>query len=29
MMSHFRGLMWFRDGRAREYEAYDCPDVDS
>eukprot|EP00698_Gefionella_okellyi_P024626 TRINITY_DN8763_c0_g1_i1.p1 TRINITY_DN8763_c0_g1~~TRINITY_DN8763_c0_g1_i1.p1 ORF type:complete len:1014 (+),score=226.22 TRINITY_DN8763_c0_g1_i1:103-3144(+) len=28
-MSHFRSAMWFRDGRWRQWEAYDCPDVDS
>lgn len=28
-MSHFRGLIWTRDGRLREFEAFDCPDVDS
>lgn len=28
-MSHFRGLIWMNDGRAREFEANDCPDVDS
>jgi len=28
-MSHFRGMMYLRDGRMREYEAPDCPDVDS
>lgn len=28
-MSHFRGLIWTRDGRLREFEANDCPDVDS
>ena len=28
-MSHFRGMMFLQDGRMREYEAYDCPDVDS
>jgi len=28
-MSHFRGMIWTRDGRMREFEAFDCPDVDS
>ena len=28
-MSHFRGFIWTRDGRMREFEANDCPDVDS
>jgi len=28
-MSHFRGMIWSRDGRMREFEAYDCIDVDS
>jgi non-lysosomal glucosylceramidase len=28
-MSHFRGMIFTRDGRMREYEANDCPDVDS
>jgi len=28
-MSHFRGLIWTRDGRIREFEANDCPDLDS
>jgi non-lysosomal glucosylceramidase len=28
-MSHFRSVMWFADGRWRQWEAYDCPDVDS
>ena len=27
--SHYRTLMFFRDGRARQWEALDCPDVDS
>ena len=27
--SHIRGMMYLRDGRMREYEANDCPDVDS
>ena len=28
-MSHFRGMIYTRDGRMREYEANDCPDMDS
>ncbi len=28
-MSHFRGLIWTQNGRLREFEANDCPDVDS
>ena len=28
-MSHFRGMIWTGDGRMREYEANDCPDLDS
>lgn len=28
-MSHFRGMIWTADGRMREFEANDCPDVDS
>jgi len=28
-MSHFRGMIWSRDGRMREFEALDCMDVDS
>jgi len=28
-MSHFRGMIWSRDGRMREFEAFDCIDVDS
>jgi len=28
-MSHFRGMIYTRDGRMREFEANDCPDVDS
>ena len=28
-MSHMRGFIWTRDGRMREFEAMDCPDVDS
>jgi non-lysosomal glucosylceramidase len=28
-MSHFRGFIWTADGRMREFEANDCPDVDS
>jgi non-lysosomal glucosylceramidase len=28
-LSHFRGMMFLRDGRMREYEAPDCPDIDS
>lgn len=28
-MSHFRGMIWSRDGRMREYEANDCMDLDS
>ena len=27
--SHFHMLMWFRDGRLREYESWSCDDVDS
>eukprot|EP00038_Savillea_parva_P009621 m.184763 g.184763 ORF g.184763 m.184763 type:complete len:1027 (+) comp16225_c0_seq1:84-3164(+) len=27
--SHFHMLMWYRDGRLREYEAWSCDDVDS
>lgn len=27
--SHFRSLHYLRDGRLREYEANDCPDIDS
>ena len=27
--SHFHMLMWYRDGRMREYEAWSCDDVDS
>ena len=25
-MSHFRGMIWSRDGRMREFEAFDCMD---
>jgi hypothetical protein len=28
-MSHFRGMIWSRDGRMREFEAFDCMDLDS
>jgi hypothetical protein len=28
-MSHFRGMIWSRDGRMREFEAFDCCDLDS
>ena len=28
-MSHFRGMIWSKDGRMREFEAFDCMDVDS
>jgi non-lysosomal glucosylceramidase len=28
-MSHFRGMIYARDGRMREFEANDCPDMDS
>eukprot|EP00048_Salpingoeca_helianthica_P016203 m.230998 g.230998 ORF g.230998 m.230998 type:complete len:1044 (-) comp18208_c0_seq1:66-3197(-) len=28
-LSHMRGMMYLRDGRMREYEAPDCPDIDS
>jgi non-lysosomal glucosylceramidase len=28
-MSHFRGMIWTRDGRMREFEAFDCADLDS
>jgi non-lysosomal glucosylceramidase len=28
-MSHFRGLIWSRDGRMRLFEAFDCMDLDS
>lgn len=27
--SHFHMLMWYKDGRLREYEAWSCDDVDS
>ena len=27
--SHFHMLMWYKDGRMREYEAWSCDDVDS
>lgn len=27
--SHHRSVIWTRDGRWRQWEAYDCPDVDS
>lgn len=26
--SHFHMLMWYKDGRLREYEAWSCDDVD-
>ena len=28
-VSHFRGMIYTRDGRMREFEAFDCMDVDS
>lgn len=28
-MSHMRGMIWSRDGRMREFEAFDCMDVDA
>ena len=28
-VSHFRGMIWSRDGRMREFEAFDCMDLDS
>jgi non-lysosomal glucosylceramidase len=28
-MSHFRGMIFSRDGRMREFEAFDCMDLDS
>lgn len=27
--SHFHMMMWYKDGRIREYESYSCDDVDS
>ena len=27
--AHFHMLMWYKDGRMREYEAWSCDDVDS